>query len=175
MVVTSLVPVYTLTVTNAGTGSGSVSSVPAGIDCGATCTASFDRGTVVTLTATPASGSSFVDWLGPGCTGAGSTCVVTMDAAKSVTTFFSSLSQPLLIVSKSGTGSGSVTSEPAGIDCGATCMASFDPGTVVTLTATASPFSAFTSWSGAGCSGSGACVVTLDTGKLVAATFTYLT
>lgn len=176
VVVTSLVPVYTLTVTNTGTGSGSVSSVPAGIDCGTTCTAGFDRGTVVMLTATPASGSSFVDWIGAGCTGAGSTCVVTMDTAKSVTAVFSSLSQPpLLIVSKNGTGSGSVMSEPAGIDCGATCLANFDPGTVVTLTATASPFSAFTGWSGAGCSGSGVCVVTMDTSKLVVATFTYLT
>ncbi|MDP9258205.1 MAG: hypothetical protein M3Q31_16880, partial [Actinomycetota bacterium] len=51
------VPTHALTVTKAGAGSGSVSSSPAGIDCGATCSASFAQGTVVTLTATAAAGS----------------------------------------------------------------------------------------------------------------------
>src|SRR5262249_28825938 len=50
------VPRYTLTVTLAGNGSGSVTSNPAGITCGTDCTEIYNSGTVVTFTATPASG-----------------------------------------------------------------------------------------------------------------------
>src|SRR5580700_12217896 len=50
-------------------------------------------------------------------------------------------------------GGGTITSNPAGINCGQTCTASFNSGTQVTLTATAPANSNFTSWGGA-CSGS---------------------
>ena len=46
------------------TGSGTVTSSPAGIDCGATCSAVYDQGTTVTLTPTPAAGWSFAGWSG---------------------------------------------------------------------------------------------------------------
>jgi hypothetical protein len=75
-----------------------------------------------------------------------------------------------LTVSKTGSGSGSVTSNPAGIDCGATCSASFASGTIVTLTATPDVGSTFTSWSG-DCSGPGPCTVTLDLDRAVTANF----
>ncbi|GAB4217035.1 MAG: hypothetical protein Fur007_18270 [Rhodoferax sp.] len=78
---------YALTVSKSGTGSGTVTSSPTGIDCGATCSASFSSGTSVTLTATPASGSSFAGWSGA-CSGTG-TCAVTMSAAQNVTATFS--------------------------------------------------------------------------------------
>jgi len=81
---------YTLTVTKAGTGSGTVSSSPAGITCGATCSsqsASFSKGTSITLTAAAASDSTFAGWSGD-CTGTGSTCNLTMNANKSVTATF---------------------------------------------------------------------------------------
>ena len=172
--VVSLVPVYPLRVTRAGTGDGSVSSLPAGIECSVTCTADFTAGTVVTLTAAPKPDSVFAGWIGAGC-GNTDSCVVTMDAAKSVAAVFSALSQPTLIVNKDGTGSGSVTSSPVGIACGASCLAGFAQGVVVTLTATAEPFSAFSGWSGAGCSGADICVITMDTAKMVTATFTYVT
>jgi hypothetical protein len=74
VVVTDL-SMYTLTVSKAGSGLGTVTSVPAGIDCGATCSAGFDAGTVVTLTATPDGSDSFVGWMGAGCSGTGD-CVV---------------------------------------------------------------------------------------------------
>src|SRR2546428_11910417 len=61
-----------------------MTTCPGGINCGATCSASFASGTSVTLTATPASGSVFTGWSGAGCSGTGS-CVVTMSAAQSVT------------------------------------------------------------------------------------------
>ena len=75
-----------LTVTKAGTGSGTVNSSPAGISCGSTCSASFSDGATVTLTASATSGSVFAGWSGS-CTGT-STCAVTMSAARSVTATF---------------------------------------------------------------------------------------
>ncbi len=77
----------------------------------------------------------------------------------------------ILSVSKAGPGSGTVTSSPAGIDCGATCSAAFVTGTSVTLTATVNPGSTFVGWSGGGCSGAGACVVVVTAATAVIATF----
>jgi M6 family metalloprotease-like protein len=78
-----------------------------------------------------------------------------------------------LTVSKNGTGSGTVTSAPAGISCGSTCSASFLAPTSITLTAAgdASSGSIFTGWSGGGCSGTGTCVVNLTDNTSVTATF----
>jgi hypothetical protein len=73
-----------LSVSNTGTGSGTVTSSPGGITCGATCSASFNYNAAVTLTATAANGSTFTGWSGSGCSGTG-TCTVTMSAARSVT------------------------------------------------------------------------------------------
>ena len=56
------VPTHTLTITKSGTGTGGVSSSPAGIDCGDTCEAAFEENTVVTLTASPDPGSTFCGW-----------------------------------------------------------------------------------------------------------------
>jgi uncharacterized repeat protein (TIGR01451 family) len=159
---------HTLTVSKAGTGSGSVSSSPAGIACGVACSASFADGTMVTLTAAPAAGSTFTGWSGGGCSGTG-TCSVTLDADTTVTATFAP-NRHTLTVSK--TGSGAVSSSPAGIDCGATCSASFNEGTMVTLTATAGAGSIFSGWSGGGCSGTGTCIVTVDADTTVTATFT---
>src|SRR5882724_2481717 len=59
-----------------------------------------------------------------------------------------------LTVSTGGAGSGSVTSQPAGIDCPATaCTFDFPISTPVTLTAAATNPYTFTGWSGTGCSG----------------------
>jgi len=162
-----------LTVTKAGSGSGTVTSSPLGINCGATCSSLFDYGTVVTLTATPATGSVFSGWSGGGCLGVG-TCQVTMTAAQSVTATFT-LTTHTLTVTKAGSGSGTVTSSPAGVSCGATCSAAYDYGTVVTLAATAAAGSTFTGWSGGGCSGTGTCQVTMTAAQSVTATFTLTT
>jgi hypothetical protein len=77
---------YALTVTKDGTGTGTVASSPAGINCGATCSGNFNAGASVTLNATPGTGSTFSGWSGS-CTGTG-TCTVTMDQARSVTASF---------------------------------------------------------------------------------------
>jgi hypothetical protein len=78
---------YTLTITKAGNGIGTVTSSPAGINCGNSCSAAFTASTVITLTATPAANNSFGGWSG-GCTGNSATCQVTMDATKAVTATF---------------------------------------------------------------------------------------
>jgi hypothetical protein len=78
---------HALTVTKGGTGGGSVTSdVQPGITCGPTCSAEFDAGTSVTLTATPNDGSTFSGWTGD-CSGGG-TCSVTMNAAHDVRAVF---------------------------------------------------------------------------------------
>jgi Divergent InlB B-repeat domain len=161
----------TLTVTKAGTGSGIVTSSPAGISCGSTCSASFASGAQVTLTANPADGSTFAGWSGGGCTGTG-TCVVTLNAATTVTaTFNSNTNGFALTVAEAGTGTGTVTSAPAGISCPTTCSANFASGAQVTLTASAATGSTFAGWSGGGCTGTGTCVVTVTAATSVTATF----
>ncbi len=114
---------YNLVVTKTGAGSGTVTSSPSGINCGSTCSASFSSGTSVTLTATPASGSTFGGWSGD-CSATSSTCTVTMNASKSVTATFNSgstqctytiSSSPQTFSSSAGTGIVRIT--PSSTDC----------------------------------------------------------
>jgi hypothetical protein len=163
----------TLTVSKAGsTGTGTVTSSPAGISCGATCSATYTSGAQVTLTAVADSGSTFAGWSGGGCSGTG-TCTVTLSADTTVTATFNTqpVQQFTLTAAKNGTGTGTVTSSPAGISCGATCSASYASGAQVTLTAVADSGSIFAGWSGSGCSGTGTCVVTLSANTTATATF----
>lgn len=77
---------YRLKVRLTGSGTGTVTSLPEGINCGSNCSASYAAGTVVTLSAMPAQGSIFRGWAGP-CSGTGA-CNVTMDADKKATAAF---------------------------------------------------------------------------------------
>jgi uncharacterized protein (DUF2141 family) len=160
---------YSLSVSKAGSGSGTVTSNPAGINCGSTCSADYTSGTSVTLTANPASGSTFGGWSGP-CSGTG-TCTVSMTQARSVTaTFNATATNYTLSVSRTGSGSGTVTSNPAGINCGSTCSANYTSGTSVTLTASSASGSTFGGWSGS-CSGTGTCTVSMAQARSVTASF----
>jgi len=165
---------FTLTVSTAstaGSGWGQVSSDPAGVDCPRSwCQASFDNGTTVALTATPDASSVFTGWSGD-CSGTGS-CHVTMAQAHSVTATFALKTR--LTVSRPGFGSGQVSSNPAGISCGASCQAAFNPGTVVSLTAIPDAGSTFIGWSG-DCSGTGTCQVTMNQNHSVNAVFALVT
>ena len=76
-----------LTVSKAGDGAGTVASTPAGIQCGTTCSATYLAGTSVTLTATPASGSTFTGWSGGGCTGTGTCTPADIDEVTVTATF----------------------------------------------------------------------------------------
>jgi len=75
-----------------------------------------------------------------------------------------------LSVKKTGAGTGTVTSSPAGIDCGVACSGTYAAGTMVTLTATAAASSSFAGWSG-DCSGTDACTVTMSAARSVSADF----
>jgi hypothetical protein len=80
---------FTLTVTKTGGGSGTVTSAPAGIDCGATCSASYDSDTDVTLIPSASFGSIFGGWTGCDTTSTdGNTCTVHMSRARSVSVMF---------------------------------------------------------------------------------------
>jgi len=161
-------PSHQLTVTRAGTSLGSVTSSPSGIDCGAVCSASFDEGTPVTLTAPDlAPGHRFIGWSGSGCTGTGQ-CQVTMDAPKSVTATY--VAQHQLSVSTAGTGSGRVMGP--GIVCPGDCDELYDENSVVTITATADPGSSFSHWTGEPCAGLPEnCDVTMSQARSVTAFF----
>ena len=166
---TFTVNIYQLTVASVGNGTGTVTSAPAGISCGGDCTEVYNANTVVTLTATPAGGSTFAGWAGGGCSGTG-TCTVTMNSATSVTATFT-LNIYQLTVAHAGAGTGTVTSAPAGINCGVDCTEVYNANTVVTLTATPAVGSTFAGWTGA-CTGKGTCQVTMNAARSVNATFT---
>ena len=157
-----------LVVAKAGNGTGTVTSSPSGIACGTTCSQVFPQGSMVTLTATAGTGSTFTGWSGA-CSGTGA-CTVTISGAQMVTATFA-LQQDALSVTKSGTGTGTVTSMPSGIACGPSCSATYDYGTMVTLTATPDTGSTFTGWTGGGCSGTGTCTVTMLAAASVEAKF----
>ncbi len=159
-----------LVVTTSGAGEGTVTSVPAGIDCGVACVHTFDLGDTVTLTATEHAGSVFAGWSGD-CAGTAPSCQVVMDGSRAVTALFDTATHSLT-VSTEGAGTGTVTSVPPGIDCGADCFGTFPEGDTVTLTAEADPGVTFAGWSG-DCSGTNpVCVVTMNADRAVTARFT---
>lgn len=169
-------PLRRLTVTKAGTGRGKVTSSPgvnSEINCDTGCAsanADYAHGASVTLTADPNDGYAFAGWSG-GCVGAGLTCMVTMDAAKSVTATFAQ-ARTLTIQQTSG-GGGTITGSASGISCGTTdCTFAVPVNTTVTLTAAPDPGYAFIEWLGDFTSATGpTCVVTMSAPKTVTARF----
>ena len=185
----ALVVRKTLTVKGGGgTGTGVVTSSPAGINCTITagvaattgCTAQFNRGVVVTLTPSTKLGHAFKTWSNA-CTGGG-TCQVTMTVNRVVAARFVKGSFVIKIASgTTGPGRGRVTSQVGltpRIDCTITdgtpaatgCSAKYPASTVVTLTATPAAGFVFTGW-GAPCSGTGTCVHTVVQARTIPATF----
>ena len=167
-ITSTFLQVFTLDVMALGSGSGTVTSSPMGITCGAICSASFASGTTVTLTARPAAGSAFTGWTGGGCSGT-EPCTVTVSAATTVTATFTPTF--VLTVTPAGTGSGTVTSSLTGISCGMSCSAVFASGAPITLVAIAAPGSVFAGWSGGSCSGTGPCAVSGPPNVTITATF----
>ena len=134
----------TLDVIKAGTGTGTVTSTPGGINCGEDCTEIYPYGTEVILTATPDGGIEFSGWSGDSDCADG---IVTMDARLSCTATFD-LNFYTLNVALAGTGTGTVTSTPVGINCGGDCTEIYQFSTVVDLTPTPGAGSGFNGWSG---------------------------
>jgi len=146
-------PKVALTADKAGSGVGTVTSSPQGISCGPTCTRvsySFDSNILVTLTATPDANSRFAGFTS-NCvpvSGNPTQCRITMSAAATVTTTFTATK--VLTVKKLSTGTGTVSSSPAGISCVSTCASAssaFDTGVTVTLTAAPAGSSTFDGFS----------------------------
>ncbi len=175
---------FALALLAGGDGAGTIATnegVQPPLSCGAaagvtsgSCTALYPAGTVMTLRATATTGSRFGGWSGA-CSGTGD-CTVTLDQARSVTAAFD-LVPFTVTVAGSGTGAGRVTADLGGIDCAlaggngsGVCAAAFPAGTAVTLTAAASEGSRFTGWTGA-CTGTAACVVTVNQAITVSAAF----
>jgi len=163
----------TLSVAKAGNGTGTVSSTSDRPPIGS----SYEVGTVVTLTATPATGSNFTRW--DGCdTVSGAICTVTMNAARSVTATFT-LQTFRLTVSKAsplGIGTGTVTStsspaSPNQVNCGSSCSVLFNYGTVVTLTARPDLLSIFNGWTGCDSVSGTTCTVGITRARSVTANF----
>ena len=133
---------YQLTPAVSPPGSGSVLATPASAD------GFYNSGTSIQITPSASPGYVFTGWSGD-CAGQGNPCFLNMDAPRSATgTFTTGLSSYPLTVTKAGTGSGTVTSVPAGINCGSTCTAPFNSGESVSLTATPDNSVADTAWTG---------------------------
>jgi|GEM_PF-4491911 len=172
-----------LSILASGTGAGTVTSQPPGIACAVSsgtvsptgCATDLDEGTQGTLIATAESGSIFSGWNGGGCSSTGA-CFFTMDQALAIRAAFARVGFGL-VLGGSGTGSGSVTSMPAGLNCtvsagvalGSGCAATLDGD--VQLTASPAPASAFAGWGG-DCSGIGPCTVAMTQTRGVTASFT---
>ncbi|MEO8035945.1 MAG: hypothetical protein ABI837_16020, partial [Acidobacteriota bacterium] len=156
------------------------------ISCGNKCGSFYTAGTVVTLTAKAASGSSFTGWSGA-CTGASSSCTVTATGHVDVGATFTAnpaagggggggtTGTPTFTLSIGRSNPGSVSGTPSGtdraLDCGNACSAKFAAGTVVTLTAAPPAGKTFASWGGA-CSGTvTTCSVTITSNTSVQANF----
>jgi FG-GAP-like repeat/Divergent InlB B-repeat domain len=76
-----------------------------------------------------------------------------------------------LAVTESGSGAGTVTTNPGWVTCNSDCSRKFAQGTAVSLAAHSNPGSSFTGWSGGGCSGTGTCSLALTSDQTVTATF----
>ncbi len=157
---------FSLTVSLSG--SGSVSSSPAGISCGDDCTNDYDEGTSITLTATADSGFDFTGWSGA-CSGV-SSCVVVMNSDQSVTATFAQQTSESYSLTVTSGGGGTVTSSPNGISCGSECSSTIDGNTPVHLFANPQAGFKLQSWSGE-CSGNGACSFSMNADKAVTASF----
>ena len=136
------------------------------MNCGSICSADFNQGQVVDLTATADAGSVFTGWSG-GCSGRGATCTLTMNADTAVTATFAKRAR--LTIRR--VGAGSVTSRPPGINCGRRCSFAFAPG-AVELTAKPGVGWRFARWQEACRGGKRICHLTLTTAATATAVFT---
>ena len=176
------------------TGTGSITGT--GISCGTggtltDCSESVVIGTSVTLTAAPATDSTFIGWAGGSCSGTASTCTVVLsnnrtvgaafDKPSTVTVASQEFTERTLGVGIAGSGVGTVTSSTLTgttpvINCSlntveADCSHAYSDGAVATLTATAVTGATFTGWSGA-CTGlNSQCSVQLSSSQIAIATF----
>ncbi len=162
---------FQVTIEKAGEGDGTISS-DGTLACGATCTASLEAGDIVRLKAEPDGNSKFVGWTGE-CTSTSVTCNFPVDGEITVTATFSRKGNRLNVSRSGSQAGGTITADVPGVDCGDTCSYTYPAGTVVTLTAAATPGYLFAGWR-ADCASAGTsptCTVTMDAVKFVSAEF----
>jgi len=152
-------PQFSLLVNKADTGSGTVISIPPGINCGASCSASFPSGMGVTLSASANPGSTFTGWTGPNAAEC-ATGSVLMNANKSCTANFT-LTTYTLTLTTAGTGSGTVSG-----------AGTYNDGQTASVSATANPGSTYTSWTGPNSAECATGSVLMNADKSCTATFT---
>ena len=99
------------------------------------------------------------------------TITVTDSAGNTANTLLTVRTMETLMVTRSGLGTGTVTSAPAGINCGTTCSTTYLDGTSVTLTATPGTLSVFIGWTGCDSVSGATCTVTMSSGRTVNAEF----
>lgn len=169
-------PLVRLSVVKEGTGRGTVTGLPSGInsdiDCGTGCSsdnADYAQGAKVILTAVANPGQTFIGWSGCDSVDAQQKCSVTMGLPRSVRANFIPFLR--LSVAKEGAGAGTITISPPGIDCGTACSEDYSINTIVTLTATPHAKNTFAGWSGGGCPAKGPCAVKMDDAKNTTAKF----
>jgi len=162
---------------NKNQGDGVVTSNDRNIDCENTCSHTYYKDTIVTLSATPNQGSTFLGWKPetPTCTGT-EPCTVSIDKATTVQALFVGDYTLKVIAQSTKGGNGLVSSTPSGISCStgstAGCEAFYGYGQEVTLSASADAGSTFLGWLPAKlCPGTGDCVVTMDKKRTVKAVF----
>jgi hypothetical protein len=170
---------FAVSVTLAGSGSGSVASTPGGISCGSTCSYVFSTATQITLIPT---GSGFAGWSGGTgsatvCNSIPGACTFTPTIDSNITATFNVAPPDTLIVSPAGTGTGTFTCSNDGGTTFGTCATTYANGTALILKATATSGSTFTGWTnGLGnatvCPNSPAnCLFTLNTNTTVTVNF----
>lgn len=147
---------------------GSVTSAPAGINCNPTCNATFDDNATVVLTAIPDTDYSFLKWSGD-CLGTEPQFSLTIDSAKNCTAIFLATGKQALTLTK--TGEGTITSDPAGVNCGETCLVAIDENATLSLTATPANNWRFDSWSGDCTAEEPTITLTMDNAKNCSALF----
>lgn len=167
---------FLLSVVPTGAGSGTITSIPAGvygpdqIDCGDICNAAFPAGATITVTATPDSGSQFGGWAGD-CSGSNPLTQVTMLGTRQCIATFTA-SDFILTVNINGNGR-VVAVQPtfSEIDCGDFCTDFYTPGTEVILVPAAESAANFTGWSGCDQVVDDGCVINMTSDRTVTATF----
>lgn len=124
-------------------GMGRVAFSPAGQECGTNCR-QFAFGSTVTLTAVPSPGSTFAGWA-RGCSGLQTTCSVRPGVTRPVDLYFGS---PVgVVLETTGSGNGTIRSNPTSVDCSTRCVVGF-LNVSVQFTASPAPGSRFVSWEG---------------------------
>ena len=170
-------PEYPLTTHSEGSGEGTIECAPPGGACGPE--REYVSGTTVTLTATPGSGSEFVEWTGA-CAGTLlPVCEVTIEAATEVGAVFGEVPTPEHTLTVSVSGEGEVSADSGAISgCtsagGSSCEGSYEEGVTVTLAETAAGGSHFVSWATPQCDESSepTCEVTIGSAdEAVSASF----